>query len=58
MAHLRHARADYVFVGDNDIDFEVPGTLGIIYNYNNWKTYKKGYPFLERKQYVRRRDVR
>ena len=24
--------ADYVFVGDNEINFEVPGTLGIIYN--------------------------
>ena len=24
---------DYVFVGDKIIDFEIPGTLGIIYNH-------------------------
>ena len=30
--------ADYVFVGDHDINFEVPGTLGLIYNYNrSWQ---------------------
>ena len=44
--------ADYVFVGDHDVDFEVPGTLGIIYNYKKWKTHKKGYPFLDAKQYL------
>ena len=41
-----------VFVGNNDIDFEVPGTLGVIYNYKKWRTHKKGYPFLEVKQYM------
>ena len=44
--------ADYVFVGDKNIDFEVPGTLGVIYNYNNWKTHQKGYPFLNVAQYM------
>tara|TARA_B100000683_G_scaffold225367_1_gene223924 strand:- start:52 stop:1965 length:1914 start_codon:yes stop_codon:yes gene_type:complete len=50
--HISDMAADYVFVGDNDIDFEIPGTLGIIYNYNNWKAHKKGYPFLNVKQYL------
>tara|TARA_E500000331_G_scaffold358197_1_gene423341 strand:+ start:6544 stop:8361 length:1818 start_codon:yes stop_codon:yes gene_type:complete len=50
--HISDMAVDYVFVGDHDIDFEVPGTLGIIYNYKKWKTHKKGYPFLDAKQYL------
>ena len=30
--HISDMAADYVFVGNNDVNFEVPGTLGIIYN--------------------------
>jgi (E)-4-hydroxy-3-methylbut-2-enyl-diphosphate synthase len=44
--------ADYVFVGNNDINFEVPGTLGVIYNYNKWKEHKNGYPFLTISEYL------
>jgi (E)-4-hydroxy-3-methylbut-2-enyl-diphosphate synthase len=29
--------ADYVFCGDNFIDFALPGTLKLIYNYDAWK---------------------
>tara|TARA_B100000683_G_scaffold90430_1_gene89608 strand:+ start:12454 stop:14367 length:1914 start_codon:yes stop_codon:yes gene_type:complete len=50
--HISDMAADYVFVGDNDIDFEIPGTLGVIYNYKNWKTHKKGYPFFDVAQYM------
>lgn len=28
---------DYVYVGNNFVDFEIPGTLGIIYNSETWK---------------------
>ena len=28
---------DYIFAGDNCIDFEIPGTLGIIYNADVWE---------------------
>lgn len=31
---------DYVFVGNNFVDFEIPGTLGIIYNSETWKEIK------------------
>jgi len=27
---------DYIFAGKNTIDFEIPGTLGVIYNYDQW----------------------
>ncbi len=50
--HISDMAVDYVFVGDHDIDFEVPGTLGIIYNYKKWKAHKKGYPFFDAKQYL------
>ena len=50
--HITDTAADYVFAGNHDIDFEVPGTLGIIYNYNKWKEQKKGYPFLTVLEYL------
>ena len=50
--HIADMAADYVFVGDHDLDFEVPGTLGIIYNYKKWKKHKKGYPCLTTKEYL------
>ncbi len=29
--------ADYVYLGDQHIDFELPGTVGVIVNEDNWK---------------------
>ena len=48
--------ADYVFVGDHELDFEVPGTLGVIYNYKRWKTHKKGYPCFKVNEYLEELD--
>ena len=50
--HISDMAADYVFVGNHDLDFEVPGTLGVIYNYKKWKKHKKGYPFLTTYEYL------
>ena len=44
--------ADYVFVGDNNIDFEVPGTLRVITNYQTWKQTGKGYPLMDFPTYL------
>jgi len=44
--NLQDQAADYVYIGDNRIDFEVPGTLGVICSWLNWSTNyenKKGY---------------
>ena len=27
---------DYLFVGDNELSFQIPGTLGIVQNYDKW----------------------
>ncbi len=43
---------DYLFLGNNEIDFEIPGTLGLIYNYNKWKKNKKGSPLMKVKEYM------
>ena len=50
--NLTDMAADYVFVGNHALDFEVPGTLGVIYNYKKWVEHKKGYPFLTINDYL------
>jgi (E)-4-hydroxy-3-methylbut-2-enyl-diphosphate synthase len=32
---------DYIYIGDNKIDFEIPGTLGLIQNYKHWEANKE-----------------
>ena len=54
--HISEMAADYVFVGNNKIDFEVPGTLGLVYNYKTWIKHKKGYPCLTIKQYLEEQE--
>jgi len=46
---------DYIFLGDKTIDFEIPGTLGLIYNYTTWisqKNKSRCYPFIKSKDYL------
>ena len=50
--HIADMAADYVFVGDNELKFEVPGTLGVIYNYKSWLSHKKGYPCFSAKEFL------
>lgn len=47
---------DYIFLGDRTIDFEIPGTLGLIFNYKTWLTQKskeRTYPFIRAAEYVK-----
>ncbi|QQR84908.1 MAG: (E)-4-hydroxy-3-methylbut-2-enyl-diphosphate synthase [Flavobacteriales bacterium] len=46
---------DYVFIGKNTIDFEIPGTLGIVQDHAVWLTNKgkeRHYPFVQMKNYL------
>ncbi|MBL7946510.1 MAG: (E)-4-hydroxy-3-methylbut-2-enyl-diphosphate synthase [Flavobacteriales bacterium] len=46
---------DYAFIGKHSIDFEIPGTLGIIQEHATWLTNKnkeRHYPFLTKKDYL------
>lgn len=47
---------DYIFLGDRSIDFEIPGTLGLIYNHKTWLSHKqqvRSYPFLKADDYLK-----
>ena len=44
--NIQDQAADYVYIGSNELDFEVPGTLGIIIDFELWEakyTNKPGY---------------
>ncbi len=46
---------DYIFLGDKSIEFEIPGTLALIYNHQSWLSHKHKqscYPFLSAKDYL------
>ncbi len=46
---------DYVFLGDKEVDFETPGTLGLVYNHKTWiknKSKNHCYPFIQAKEYI------
>ena len=58
--NITELACDYVFLGDKVIDFEVPGTLGLIYNYKTWLNHRNNfnsYPFLDAKQYLNTSDL-
>lgn len=45
--NLSDQACDYIYAGENSVDFEIPGTLGIIYNSDCWKKNKnkvRSYP--------------
>ena len=45
---------DYIFAGNNIVDFAIPGTLGIVYNYKTWIENKgvRCYPLVDVKTYL------
>ena len=49
--NIQDIAADFVYIGQNKLDFEVPGTLGVICDFDNWKAnyaQKQGfYPFVQ-----------
>lgn len=46
---------DFIYCGEKMIDFEIPGTLGAILNYDTWKPYQEKervYPMLSTREYL------
>jgi (E)-4-hydroxy-3-methylbut-2-enyl-diphosphate synthase len=46
---------DYIFVGDNKVDFQIPGTLGLIYNAKTWTSLEnktRCYPLFDFNEFV------
>ncbi|MGB3948082.1 MAG: (E)-4-hydroxy-3-methylbut-2-enyl-diphosphate synthase [Bacteroidia bacterium] len=54
--NLTDQACDYIYVGNNTVDFEIPGTLGIIYNFEQWKQLKnttRCYPLFTANEYLK-----
>ncbi|CAN5843215.1 4-hydroxy-3-methylbut-2-en-1-yl diphosphate synthase [soil metagenome] len=52
--NLTDQACDYLYAGDNEINFEIPGTLGIIHNYSKWcllKDTTRRYPIFQGNEY-------
>lgn len=53
--NIQDMACDYVFIGNLSVEFEIPGTLGLVLHYNSWLTQKnkpRTYPFLNKQEYL------
>ena len=53
--HISDMAADFIFCGESKIDFALPGTLNLIYNYDSWKNISdnpKCFPIISELQYL------
>ena len=54
--NLTDMAADYIFAGDNAVTFDIPGTLGIIYNSQTWEQHHdqaRAYPLFCGEEYFK-----
>lgn len=54
--NLSDLACDFIYAGTQRVGFELPGTLGIIYDYDTWIQYQhhaRAYPLLSVEQYLR-----
>ncbi|MDB4126161.1 (E)-4-hydroxy-3-methylbut-2-enyl-diphosphate synthase [Candidatus Marinimicrobia bacterium] len=56
---IKDLACDYINIGHNNIDFNIPGTLSIIQKYSIWKENKKErhYPELNYKEYLSQKKI-
>lgn len=50
--NLSDQAADYIFIGNNDINIEIPGSLSVIQNIAEWKQRENIYPLLMENDYI------
>ncbi|MBT3697833.1 MAG: (E)-4-hydroxy-3-methylbut-2-enyl-diphosphate synthase, partial [Gammaproteobacteria bacterium] len=50
--NINDQATDYIFLDDKKIDFEIPGTLRLIYNFKFWEKNQEGYPLLSSDEYL------
>jgi (E)-4-hydroxy-3-methylbut-2-enyl-diphosphate synthase len=53
--NLGDQACDFVYAGTNDVNFEIPGTLGILYDFQKWQTIqgkRRSYPFFSVAEYL------
>ena len=44
---IQDVAVDYLYIGDKSIDFDIPGTLGVIQNRSSWEQKDRHYPVYE-----------
>jgi (E)-4-hydroxy-3-methylbut-2-enyl-diphosphate synthase len=50
---IKEDASDYLYLGDNEIEFDLPGTIGVIQNYSSWnEDIQNTYPLLTLKEYA------
>ena len=54
--HISEMASDFIYIGENEINFEIPGTLRIISNYSSWIEHKRGFPIFNLKEYEKIKD--
>ncbi len=57
--NLTDLAVDYLFLGDKHINFEIPGTLGLIYNSQTWSSVKhqqRAYPLFCGEEYFKTKE--
>lgn len=58
--NIADTACDYVFTGHHVLDFEIPGTLGVILNYAQWRMTKKqsrNYPLIAASEYLQATEL-
>lgn len=54
--NITDTACDYIFLGNHTVDFEIPGTLGLVYHHATWLTQRgkdRTYPVLAVAEYLR-----
>jgi len=54
--HIHDQACDYIYCGDNKVEFEIPGTLGLIYNFITWSNLAEKtrcYPLFSFNEYLK-----
>ncbi len=55
--NLTDMASDYMYIGKNSIDFEIPGTLGLIQDIDFYESKDRHYPLLSAAQYRTHSDI-
>ncbi len=58
--NLTDLACDFIYCGNNEVNFEIPGTLGLIFNYDTWTTQgekQRSYPWLSAMQFEQHSEL-
>jgi (E)-4-hydroxy-3-methylbut-2-enyl-diphosphate synthase len=59
--NIRDQAADYIYCGKNKVEFEIPGTLGLIFDYETWKqnpSQTRSYPLMQASEFLNSPSVK